>query len=208
MTSEIRLYVEGGGDQKETKAQLRTAFGAFLKEVRDRARKKRIHWSIITCGGRTSTFDDFQTALRSHPDALNVLLVDAEAPVTPGSPWEHLKSRSGDGRDNPGMEDKHCHLMVQTMEAWLIADRERLREYYGQGFRENALPDNPNVEEIDKKILMAALKRATRGTNKKEYHKTRDAPKILERIRPAEVGARASSCRRLFQTLGAEIDAS
>jgi len=207
VTSEIRLYVEGGGDQKDTKARLRTAFGAFLEELRDRAREKRVHWSIITCGGRASTFDDYQTALRSHPRAFNVLLVDAEAPVSCDSPWEHLKSRPGDEWDNPGVADKHCHLMVQTMEAWLIADREKLREYYGPGFHENSLPNNPNVEEIAKDALEQALKKATHKTTKGPYHKTRHAPEILERIRPDEVKKRATFCRRLFDTLGSQIDA-
>ena len=207
MVGEIRLYIEGGGDQKDTKARLRTAFGAFLRELRDRAREKRIHWSIITCGGRASTFDDYQTALRSHPRAFNVLLVDAEAPVISDSPWEHLKSRPGDEWDNPGMEDKHCDLMVQTMEAWLIADREKLREYYGQGFQENSLPENPNVEQIAKNVLEEALKNATRNTRKGPYHKTHHAPEILGRIRPTEVKKKATFCSRLFNTLGSQIDA-
>jgi hypothetical protein len=207
MTGEIRVYVEGGGDQKETKARLRTAFGAFLKELRNRAGEKRVHWSIITCGGRTSTFDDYRTALKSHPNAVNVLVVDAEAPVSCDSPWEHLKSRPGDQWHNPGVSDEHCHLMVQAMEAWLIADRERLGEYYGQGFHENSLPNNPNVEQIAKDVLAKALKNATRATRKGPYHKTRHAPEILERIRPDEVKKRATFCRRLFDTLGSQIDA-
>lgn len=208
MTSEIRLYVEGGGDQKDTKARLRTAFGAFLKEVRDRAREKRLRWYIITCGGRTSTFDAYQRALQSNPLAFNVLLVDAEAPVSSDSPWEHLKSRPGDEWDNPGMEDEHCHLMVQAMEAWLVADREKLREYYGQSFHENALPKNPNVEQIDKDALIQALKHATRDSTKREYHKTKHAPEILERIRSSEVRPKARFCDRLFRKLIAEIEAA
>lgn len=208
MTSEIRIYAEGGGDQKETKARLRRGFGEFLAELRARARTKRIHWNIIACGSRTSAFDDYKTALRSHPEALNLLLVDAEGPVTSDSPWEHLRTRPGDQWENPGVQDKHCHLMVQTMETWLIADREKLAEYYGRGFNENALPDNPKVEEIDKDLLMRALGDATRSTKKGSYHKTRHAPEILESIRSEEVNSRASFCQRLFTTLFAEIDAA
>ena len=206
MRGEIRIYVEGGGDGKETKARLRTAFGAFLRELRDRARARRVRWNIVVCGGRSSAFDNYRVALRSHPDALNLLLVDSEAPVTVNSPWQHLKSHSGDNWDNPGVEDKHCHLMVQATEAWLIADRETLREYYGREFHEDALPANPNVEEIDKRTLFDSLKRATRHTSKGAYHKTRHAPMLLERVRPGEVRSRATFCDRLFKLVSAEID--
>ena len=76
MTREIRLYVEGGGNQKDTKGRLRTAFGTFFKEIKDRARSDRTPWTITVCGGRSATFDNFRLAMRSHPDAFNVLLVD------------------------------------------------------------------------------------------------------------------------------------
>ena len=206
--SVVRIYVEGGGDHKDTKGRFETAFGRFLKELRDRARRKRIRWNVTACGGRTATFDAYAMALRSHPDAFNVLLVDSEGPVSYPSPCEHLSNRPHDRWQNPGVDDRHCHLMVQTMEAWLIADREKLREYYGQDFYEKALPDNPNVEEIEKDTLLKALKHATRHTKKREYHKTRHAPQILERIRASEVRQKASFCDRLFNTLIAEIDAA
>jgi len=208
--SEVRIYVEGGGgDQKETKARLRRAFGSFLIELRDRARDRRIRWSIVACGGRGSTFRDYKTALRSHPEAFNILLVDAEGPVTSDSPWEHLRSRTGDEWSNPGVDDKHCHLMVQTMEAWLVADRDKLSEYYGQGFRANALPDNRNVERIHKDALLRASDNATRDTSKRRYSdsKSQHGPDILHRVRPSEVRPRASYCERLFSTVAAEIDA-
>jgi len=72
--------------------------------------RKGIRWSIIACGGREQTYDNFLLALRSHPEALIVLLVDAEAPVrTP--PWQHL--RDHDSWSQPhGTRDKQCHLMV------------------------------------------------------------------------------------------------
>lgn len=206
MNREIRLYVEGGGHLKATIVRFRTAMGEFLRSVREKARAKRIGWFIKACGGRRSAYDDFRAAVKSNPEAFNVLLVDAEGPVAAKRPWEHLKTRPGDQWQNPGVGDDHCHLMVQTMEAWLIADREKLKEYYGRGFQETALPDNPNVEQIDKDALATALRNATRSTKKGSYHKTRHAPDILQRIRTAEVRAKAAYCDRLFQTLIAQID--
>ena len=203
MTREIRIYIEGGGDGRETKARLRQGFSAFLSQLRERARDRSIRWEVVACGSRESTFRNYKTALDSHPDAFNVLLVDAEAPVISDRPWEHLHRR--DNWDNPGVEDKHCHLMVQCMEAWLIADREAIRGYYGQHFQENALPNNPDVEAVDKDRLIDALQNATRNTTKGKYHKTRHGPEILERIRSEEVRSKSQYCERLFHTLLVEI---
>jgi len=203
---EIRLYVEGGGHRKDTRIRLRTAFGAFLREIRDKASARRVRWNVKACGGRKAACDDFVSALRSNPHAFNVLLVDAEGTIVAGSPWEHLRSRQGDPWKNPGAKDKQCHLMVQTMEAWLIADLEKLAEFYGADFRKNAIPRNSNVEQIDKARLQTSLHHATRQTRKGPYHKTRHAPEILETIRPAEVRRKAPACERLFVTLAQCID--
>lgn len=207
MTREIRLYIEGGGDQKDSKGRLRSAFGKFLREIKDRARSRRIEWTIVTCGGRSATFDNFQLALRSHPEAMNVLLVDAEGPVTHQNPWEHLRTRKGDEWRNPGVEDRQCHLMTQCMETWLVCDLEKLAAYYGQGFRAKALPKNAAIESVAKDSILRGLKAATRTTKTKgEYHKTQHGPEILERIRPGEVRRKAPACNRLFVALIQELD--
>jgi hypothetical protein len=93
------------------------------------------------------------------------------------------------------------------MEAWLIADRERLAEYFGKGFHEKSLPPSPNVEQIDKQTLAKSLDKAAKPTNKKGYDKTRDAPRILERIRVSVVRAKAPYCDRLLNTLADRIKA-
>jgi hypothetical protein len=98
--------------------------------------------------------------------------------------------------------------MVQTMEAWLIADRERLAEYFGRGFHDKSLPANRNVEAIDKEILARSLDKAAKPTRKKGYDKTRDAPKILEMIRASVVQGKAPFCKRLFVTLTEKINAA
>jgi len=208
VTREIRVYVEGGGDEGKTKRRFRQGFNGFLGELRERARAKRIRWEVVACGGRSSTYDDFQVALRSHPDALNVLLVDAEGPASASAPWNHLGSRQEDRWENPGVSDDQCHLMIQMMEAWLIADLEKLADYYGQGFQPSAIPRNPNVEQIDKPTLHRCLDRATRQSRTKgAYHKTRHAPEILETLRASVVRAKAPACDRLLVTLAQYIDA-
>ena len=49
MVSEVRVYVEGGGEGKETKASIRRGFGMFLGHLRNIAREQRIRWQIIAC---------------------------------------------------------------------------------------------------------------------------------------------------------------
>lgn len=203
MVSEIRVYIEGGGDSRFGKDQLRKGFRIFLNDLYQEARQSgvRFHPPVL-CGGRNSAFDDFRTALACHPHAFNVLLVDAEAPVT-ATPWAHLKSR--DGCDNPGVNDDCCHLMVQTMEAWFIADADALAAYYGQGFLRSAIPANPNVESIAKAAIETALVNATRHTGKQKYKKIQDASRLLERMDPAVVRGKAPHCDRLFTLLAGKM---
>ncbi|WP_244997511.1 DUF4276 family protein [Richelia sinica] len=142
--------------------------------------------------------------MKVHPEAFNVLLVDAEAPVKLSSPWEHLKLR--DNWDKPaGVNDDNCHLMVQAMEAWFMADIETLSEFYGQGFRRNKIPLNNNVENIVKDDLEPSLKLASRSTSKGEYHKINHAYKLLGLIDVDKVRQASPYCDRFFTTLTAKI---
>jgi len=95
--------------------------------------------------------------------------------------------------------------MVQTMEAWLIADREALARFYGQGFGVSAIPMHSNVEQIDKSTLESALKAATRHTSKGEYHKIHHGCKLLTQLDSARVRYAALHCERLFTTLVAKM---
>jgi hypothetical protein len=202
MVAEIRVYVEGGGDGQETKARVRRGFSEFFKDVVTRAREKRIGWRVVPCGSRDRTLDAFQIALRRHPDAFNIMLVDAEAPVT-AEPRQHLRNR--DGWDLGGVTDDRCHLMVQVVEAWLVADIEALQRYYGDGFNSNSIPRTVNVEQIDKPTLYSSLDAATRRTTKGVYHKIRHGPEILGRLDVSKVRKRAAHCERLFALLEEKV---
>jgi hypothetical protein len=202
VVSEIRIYVEGGGDQRSGKAAVREGFSKFLSSLSEIARERRIRWYVVACGSHQSAFDDFGIAVRQHRDAFNVLLVDAEGPVT-RSPWEHLRDR--DRWQTQGLADDHCHLMVQIMEAWIIADMETLQRFYGQGFNANSIPGQEDVELIAKVDLERALIQATQNTQKGEYHKIRHGPKILALVDVSKVRNRARHCDRMFTTLTNKI---
>jgi Domain of unknown function (DUF4276) len=201
MVSEIRIYVEGGGDRSDTRAAIREGFGEFLDPLRRLARERRIRWSVTACGGRDAAFDAFQDALESHPEAFVVLLVDSEAPVA-RAPWTHLKDRDGWKSDLP---DEHCHLMVQMVEAWLVADPDALAVYYGQGFRRNSLPRRDDVEAIPKDQLLQSLDRATAETKKRGYAKIRHCADLLGLLNQDRVRQRARHCDLLFRTLESRI---
>lgn len=202
MVKEIRVYVEGGGDGADTKARIREGFHEFLKTIVELARKKRIKFYPVACGSRNATLDAFRTALRQHPNAFNILLVDAEGPVQ-SDPRKHLQER--DGWDLSHVLDEQCHLMVQMMEAWLIADIAALQRYYGQGFNSNSIPKTANVEHIDKPTLNSSLEAATRMTKKGKYHKIRHGAELLKRVDGATVRSAANHCDRLFATLEQKI---
>ncbi|MBI4318026.1 MAG: DUF4276 family protein [Chloroflexi bacterium] len=199
----LRIYVEGGGDGKRQKAILRLGFQKFLEPLRDAARERRLTWDVIMFGGRGAAYDDYRTALRKHPEVLNLLLVDAEGAVTK-HPWQHLWAR--DGWADPGVGDDCCHLMVQMVEAWLIADPKALEEYYGQRFQRRSLPTNADVEAIPKDRLLAVLEAASQHTRKGRYRKILHCADLLARVSTRRVRRRAAHCERLFCTVEGMID--
>ena len=202
MVNEVRIYIEGGGESKDTKAFLRQGFSSFFKKLVQVAQSKKIKWNITLCGSRNNAFRDFKNALEDRPNAFIILLVDSEAPVKlKQRPWEHLKSR--DNWDSPaGVDETHCYLMVQAMEAWFMADIDTLKIFYGQGFKENAIPKNTNVEMIEKDLLERSLKAARRDTKSKgEYKKIQHASKLLEMLDVDKVRQASSECDRIFTTL-------
>ena len=199
MVSEVRIYAEGGGDRKDTKAKLRRGLGHFFEPLRERARQGRAKWNIVVCGNNQSAFEDYQNALRTHPDAFNVLLIDSDGPVRAGlSPWEYIEQKFGWPKLDSDVEQGH--FFVQVMETWFIADIETLRKYYGEGFNPNSIPRNADVEAIPKDQLLDGLEAATRRTKKGEYHKIKHAADLLGRINEEKV-RKALYCDRIFTTI-------
>lgn len=195
----VRIYVEGGY-QGSTKSNCRQAFRALFEKVVPVGSFK-----VIACGDRGSTFQDFCLALRKHTDDYVLLLVDSEEAVTVAA-WQHLQNREGDRWQRPaGSDDDQAHLMVQAVEAWFLADKGMLSEYYGKGFLAGSLPRQSNVELIAKRDVFASLEHATRRTQKGEYHKTKHGFDLLERINPDRVRAASRHADRLFVTLERKI---
>ncbi|MBC7908942.1 MAG: DUF4276 family protein [Pyrinomonadaceae bacterium] len=209
MVNEIRIYIEGGakGNNKHAEIEVRRGFNSFFRDLIAVAQDKRIRWRNIPCGSRDATYKDFRRSLRANPDSFNVLLVDSEAPVDSGTtPLQHLTHR--DKWDLQYVDADQCHLMVQVMEAWLIADIEALKDFYTQAFNSNSIPANRNVEEIEKARVYSSLVAATRNTKPGEYHKIRHGPKILALLNVTKVRKAAAHCERLFSTLEEKLNTS
>jgi len=95
--------------------------------------------------------------------------------------------------------------MTQCMEAWIVADPDKLEEFYGNGFRKSALPRRQVLDDELKNDLYSALDAATRDTKKGSYGKVTHASEILKRLRPEMVSARCVSFRELTQWLNTTI---
>ncbi len=202
----VTLYVEGGGDRKPLKTECREAFTSFMKKAGVSLLPR-----VVACGGRQDAYNRFCIAVGNGEDAL--ILVDSEAPVAPVNqqgkpekwkPWAHLKARDGDRWEKPdGAPNTDCHLMVQCMESWLIADPATLKTFFGQGFRDNQLPATANsVESVAKTQVYNALAKATKNCKTKaQYGKGEHSFKLLGNIDPAKVMAALPWARRFVSEL-------
>jgi hypothetical protein len=203
MVTSIAIYMEGGGPTSATREPFRRGISTFLAPVVTEARKRRMRWRAIICGGRKEAYDKFCDALAKEPHVFNILLVDSEAPVVIGlSPWTHLRKRPGDGWQQPaGADDSRCQMMVACMEAWFLADRAAMNKHFGSHFDIRKLPALGQAETRTKKQIENALKQATRKTVAKEYRKIRDGAKLLASVDPTEVRKHCKWCDRLFASL-------
>ncbi len=228
---EIAIYVEGGGDTAQQKAELRNGFDQLLGAVKQAARDKRIGWKLVPSGSRNSTHQAFNNALENaRPGTLCVLLVDSEGPLPAESTkptsendearnaWEHavavvrrdhLRNRDGWSLDQGRPEQ--IHLMVQCMESWLVADPAGMRDYYKKDFHPDRLPVRPNLEEEPKAEVYRKIAVATRETSKKEYSeanksKIKHASKILAAISATVVERRCPRFATFTSWLKRSID--
>ena len=180
----VTIFFEGGGDKEATQSRCREGLSKYFAKLRPPGSRLK----IVAGGGRQQTFNKYKIAvLNCRVGESLALLVDSEKPVTTKSAAEHL--RTCDGWDFTGLLNHGVFLMVQTMEAWFLADRETLAVFYNGGFLPHSLPGTAaNIETIRKEDIEPALKKATRNTRTKgEYHKIEHGTALLALIDPAKV---------------------
>lgn len=203
----VKLYVEGGGDTNSLRSACREGFKTFLEKTGMKGQMPR----IVACGSRRDAYDSFCTAVKNNEQAF--LLIDSEAPInsehetgdpSKWRPWTHLNKREGDEWTMPeNATDTNCHLMTQCMETWLLADRNALADFFGQGFKASKLPNSANaIETVPKQTIYDSFKQATNDCKtKSKYGKGEHSFKLLSLINPDKVIAASPWAKRFIDTI-------
>jgi len=196
-----KIYVEGAAQNSDfDRTHCRRSFKTFFAKAGLEGKLPQ----VVPCGGRQRAYDAFVTAVRNpQPDGLPLLLVDSETAVQRGrTVWEHLKARPGDNWDKPKeAKDDQAFLMVQVMESWFVADRDKLKFFFGQHFREHAIPQWPHLQDVPKQSVYQALDQATAACGPRRYAKGKMSFSLLAEISPDEVEKASPSAKALFERL-------
>jgi hypothetical protein len=196
----IRIYIEGGGDSHLQDTEFRAAWAEFFGKAGLKALRKMP--ATFRGSGRMQTFDAYQTAVRTRkPDELPLLLVDSEDLVaSEHGAWQHLKAR--DGWEKPtGSGEDDVFLMICCMETWFLADRESLKRFFHDCWRDSALPQWSDLAAVEKSRVFEALASATAGCDKKRYSKGKVSFDLLKAIDPAVVAQKCPDAKRLLDRL-------
>ena len=156
----VKIYVEGGGANRKLRNACRRGFTKFI----DKAGLAGNTPQIVPSGSRGDAYNNFRRALTGEDYA--ILLVDAEGPVVAQGSWQHLKA--SDNWDQPaGASNDQCHLMVQAMESWFLADHQALEEVLtGQGFKRPLSRKIQASSKFPGRMFLNGLWRAARNTQK------------------------------------------
>jgi len=140
-------------------------------------------------------------AIRTHHQAWNILILDAEGPDD-GRLFDKL-SISGASRES-------VFFMVQIMESWFLADVAALKSYYGEGFKESAIPRHEDVEIVPKRDVYRFLNQATSETKKGKYSefKLDHSAALLRGLDARRVKGVSKNCRHIFETVTKKLSAT
>ena len=138
---------------------------------------------IVSCGGRRQAVDKFLHSINIGEDAF--LLIDSEEKVLEEqTSTAFLCHEFKEFESLQNLSDK-CHLMVECMETWFLADMKAMENYFNPGFDKNKLPKFKSIESISKETLYKSLKESTKSTKTKgEYSKGQHSFKLLSLINP------------------------
>jgi len=195
-----RIYLEGGGDSKDLRSRCRKGFRKLLESCGFTGRRPH----LVACGGRTATFDDFQTSHAKSDSDYVAMLIDSEEPLDDlEAAWQHLHRY--DGWDTPtGASDEQVLFMTTCMETWIVADRKTLAVHYGGKLQMPALPalhdsENRSRQEVQRKLIHATRNCAN------AYAKGKRSFEVLGKLSPTELEKHLPSFRRVLRILGKEL---
>ena len=218
------MYVEGGGEPKDPQGKpkggrkrskdLRLKCSRGFSKFIERAGIPSRTFAVTACGGRGSAYKRFCIAIAQGQKAM--LLVDSEEPVSSKhersentsnwQPWDHLEQSDNWHKPN-GSNDTDCHLMVQMMESWFLADPDSLKVFFGADFNSDSLPSKTDpIESIRKRRVFTLLKEASQGsTSEGTYKKGAHSFELLSCICPDKVTKRSPWARRFVDELRKRI---
>ncbi|HEX3149243.1 MAG TPA: DUF4276 family protein [Gemmataceae bacterium] len=165
---QILVFIEGEGGGRTTSkrgflaGEFRKSWKQFLQPLADHATNKGIRrFQCIAGRGGSAVTDTFANPLPKDQGALRILIIDSEGPVADVSkPWAALNPK----KRPKWATDSDCYLMVQCLEAWLLADRDGLKAHFDRTktcFNEKKLKKWPNLEALDRKTVQRAISDAT-----------------------------------------------
>jgi len=197
-----KLYVEGGGANKQLKGRCREAFRKLLERFDP---PLKVYPGIVACGSRENVFDSFQTALSdAKPGDFIGMLVDSEEPVANiEQPWQHLEQFDRWTRPTQAT-DEQVLLMTTSMETWIIADHSALRQHYGSSLQENGLGSTYDLESRSRNKILESLEHATRNCRVR-YTKGAESFKLLALVDPQLVRSRLPSLDRAICRLAEQL---
>ena len=193
----VTIYIEGGGTGNRLGQIFRRSWRRFFESAGLGGNLPK----VVRGGSRNETFEQFKTAVqRASADELPLMLVDSEGPVAAvHTPWQHLQTNDGWIRP-PSADDQQAFLMIQAMETWLLADRNALQDYFGQGFSMSRLPQRDNLESIPKDSLEPSLQRASANC-RKQFSKGAISFELLGKVDANTVAQECSRAKSLLDYL-------
>ena len=189
------ICLEGGGESKQVDISCREGFRKLFEKCGFVKRMPR----LFACGGRSSTFENFKTALaNAYPGDYVAMLIDSEDPITAPSAWGHLKQR--DAWDKPAnASDEQVLFMATCMETWIVADRQALTSHY-KNLKESALPPLIDLENRKRHDVQENLILATRNCAN-AYAKGKRSFKILGELTPETLTQHLPNFKRAVDIL-------
>jgi len=201
MVKVVRLYIEGDKKEKGKGSfiSLRQGFNQFFGKWAEKE-KLNLKFDNNILGSRGDAVNIFLKIGAFHPNDLILLLIDSEREKDKNKSAKAFLQEDFPNSDFGNVKESQCHFMVQAMESWFMADKEKLAACFDAKFSEKALPQHKEIEKIPKTEVLEKLKKATKDTRngKGEYGKGTDSGKILGEIRPDKVIDAAPHCKKLF----------
>ncbi|MEW6157008.1 MAG: DUF4276 family protein [Verrucomicrobiota bacterium] len=196
------IYLEGGGDSKELHARCREGFRRLLERCGFEATRRMPR--LVACGARDMAYRDFSFAHAEKSADFIAMWIDSEDVLDDlEAAWAHLEAR--DGWDPPeGAADEQVLFMTTCMETWIVADRATLREHYGNGLQENALPALVDLEQRLRDQVQEALCHATRNCGN-AYQKGKRSFEVFGRLNPDVLANHLPSFLRVRRILDAKL---